>query len=508
MCTNPGRPHLAATNGQRGKYLALSYVWGGDQVHKTTTSNISAYEHGIDLGLLPATIRDAIHVTRALGFQSLWVDSLCIPQNSDADKRRELGRMHRIYRDAYLTIIAASAQNVGEGFLQVRPTPAHTFTLPFVCPARPCPSTSTPEDLAPTQHLELGTIQLSPKFTSADGDIELYSHASEPISARGWCMQEYFMSPRALIFTSQTLQFRCQTTTQSIGHALYNPFHERRLPDALLLPDPPLLHPGSQDLVGVHHAWQDLVTDYSRRAVSCPSDRLVACGALAETFSRVLRSDYLAGLWRDRLLAHLLWFKRENADMPRPATFRAPSWSWASVDGGVETMGRDTKAALDKLACAEVLLCEVTLEDAALPFGQVVAGTLVLRTPLMRCLLVHRGAGARGIRLQSAHQARLWDGGGGSDDKREVEVDPKMSGWAYVDSEDDAGVQRTWAAPLVRNEEFKEGLLLALDESADSATPATGKIYRRIGWLSARKKGDFVQESDWYDYPSVDVELV
>lgn len=258
----------------------------------------------------------------------------------------------------------------------------------------------------------------------------------------------------------------------------------------------------------MHHAWQDLVTDYNRRAVSSPLDRLVACDALAEVFSHVLRSDYLAGLWRDRLLVHLLWFKRQKAHMPRPAAYRAPSWSWAAVDGGVETMGRDTKAALDKLACAEVVRCEVTLEDAALPFGQVVAGTLVLRTPLMRCVLVHQGAGARGIQLQSAHQARLWNGAGGSDDEREIDVDPRQTGWAYLDSEDDAGVRMTWAAPLVRNEDFMEGLLLALDESADSATSATGKIYRRIGWLYARRKGEILPESDEYDYPSVDVELV
>ncbi|KAI0369475.1 hypothetical protein BV20DRAFT_367556 [Pilatotrama ljubarskyi] len=144
----------------------------------------------------------------------------------------------------------------------------------------------------------------------------LYSHAQEPISARGWCMQEYFMSLRALIFTSQTLQFRCQTTTQNIGGAFYSPLYERRLPDMLLHRDPPVTEPDSEACIEAHHAWKDLVADYSRRAVSNASDRLVACGALAEEFQRVLRSDYLAGLWRDSLLAHLLWFKRENAHLP------------------------------------------------------------------------------------------------------------------------------------------------------------------------------------------------
>lgn len=80
-CANPARPRLLPTGGRRGRYLTLSYVWGGDQLHKTIMANISAYECGIDLSLLPATIRDAIHVTQALGFEYLWVDSLCIIQD-------------------------------------------------------------------------------------------------------------------------------------------------------------------------------------------------------------------------------------------------------------------------------------------------------------------------------------------------------------------------------------------------------------------------------------------
>ncbi|EIW53238.1 HET-domain-containing protein, partial [Trametes versicolor FP-101664 SS1] len=108
-CTDINHPRLVTTSGRRGKYLTLSYVWGGDQVHKTTTTNISTYSRRIDPFLLPATIRDAIYVTQTLGFQFLWIDSLCIIQDSDEDKLHELGHMHDIYRYAHLTIIAASA---------------------------------------------------------------------------------------------------------------------------------------------------------------------------------------------------------------------------------------------------------------------------------------------------------------------------------------------------------------------------------------------------------------
>ncbi|KAI0369473.1 HET-domain-containing protein [Pilatotrama ljubarskyi] len=501
-CTDPRRPRLATTDSQRGRYLALSYVWGEAQPHRTVMANVAAYADGINS--LPQTIRDAIRVTHDLGFRHLWIDSLCIIQDSDEDKRRELGRMHRIYRNAYLTIIAASAQKVGEGFLQDRPAPPHDVTLPFMCPSRPCePTEGTANDPGALTRPQIGTVHLSPRFTSADGDIELYSHAQEPISARGWCMQEYFMSLRALIFTSQTLQFRCQTTTQNIGGAFYSPLYERRLPDMLLHRDPPVTEPDSEACIEAHHAWQDLVADYSRRAVSNASDRLVACGALAEEFQRVLHSDYLAGLWRDRLLAHLLWFKRENAHLPRPEAYRAPSWSWPAVDGGVETMGRQSKASLHKIACAEVVRCEVVLEDAALPFGQVTAGTLVLRAAMRRCALLDRGPGARFIQLQSPEQARRWAADGLSNSK--IEADSTQSGWVYVDSEEDAGVQEMWAVPLVGNDSFREGLLVTAVNSLSSV--AMDKVYRRIGWFYVSKKGESNMNTRWDEFPLTLIEV-
>lgn len=97
-CSDPSHPRLAPTDGLRGKYYALSYVWGEPQPHSPVTSNVHAYAAGINPENLPQTIRDAIYVTHELGMQYLWADTLCIIQDSDQDKRRELARMHRIQR--------------------------------------------------------------------------------------------------------------------------------------------------------------------------------------------------------------------------------------------------------------------------------------------------------------------------------------------------------------------------------------------------------------------------
>lgn len=79
------------------KYAALSYTWGPSQRGITTTQNYGSYIQGIKTSLLARAIQDAIWVTRKLGLQYLWVDSLCIIQDSDSDKLPELGKMDSIY---------------------------------------------------------------------------------------------------------------------------------------------------------------------------------------------------------------------------------------------------------------------------------------------------------------------------------------------------------------------------------------------------------------------------
>lgn len=528
-CTYLSHPRLVSTARQRGTYIALSYVWGGDQVHKTTISNMSTYENLINPSLLPATIRDAVFVTHSLGFRYLWVDSLCIIQDSDADKRHEIGRMHHIYRYAYLTIIAASAESVTEGFLEDRPPPPQLdiedldaggeITLPFICPPYPPTSAGGPVDHRVPQ--QVGSVHLTVYPARAR---ESWAHTRElgHIRTRAWCMQEYLMSPRSLIFTSRTLLFRYQTAMRSVGNSLCDVPDERRIPDALFLPEPPLLTHGSAEWAELHEAWLDIVMEYSLRAASVLSDKLVACAAVAEQFHRALRSDYLAGIWRDTLIHGLLWSKGRNAYNHRPAEYRAPSWSWASVEGDVTQL---SKAFLDDNTLAKVLMCEVTLEDAALPFGRVTGGTLVLRAALLRCAL---GAGRPGrlgnheMLLQSLQQAQQRQSVG--DEDPEIEADAQLGGNAKIDCEEDTHIERMWAVPIIQGKTWVEGLVVAVADldGSNEGRENSNVSYRRIGYFlcyprvslendvhsresAARDLGRALKDGE---YPSVDIELV
>jgi Heterokaryon incompatibility protein (HET) len=68
---------------------------------------------------------------KGLGFTSLWVDALCIIQDSSQSKIRELSVMHQIYENSSLTIAAASIASADRSFLEARIVPKRkVFKIP------------------------------------------------------------------------------------------------------------------------------------------------------------------------------------------------------------------------------------------------------------------------------------------------------------------------------------------------------------------------------------------
>jgi hypothetical protein len=77
------------------------------------------------------------------------------------------------------------------------------------------------------------------------------------------------------------------------------------------------------------------VREYSRLDLTHESDRLVALAGLAEAINRKRKGDvYLAGLWKNTLVWDLLW-SAHGEESRRLGRAVAPTWSWASVTGGI-----------------------------------------------------------------------------------------------------------------------------------------------------------------------------
>ena len=101
--------------GRVGRYIALSHCWDEGRPIITTKENYGAHLERIS-SPLPETFTDAVQVVRALGIQYLWIDSLCIIQDDDADWNDQAPRMAKIYGNAYCTISADAATNATDGF--------------------------------------------------------------------------------------------------------------------------------------------------------------------------------------------------------------------------------------------------------------------------------------------------------------------------------------------------------------------------------------------------------
>lgn len=74
----------------------------------------------------------------------------------------------------------------------------------------------------------------------------------------------------------------------------------------------------SKKATTVWQAWQRIVEQYSGHDLTIGGDKLPAISGIASKIGTATNSDSIARLWRENLVLDLLW--------------RAPSWSWASLD--------------------------------------------------------------------------------------------------------------------------------------------------------------------------------
>lgn len=122
-------PRLCLKGSLPGRWTALSYTWGGVLSFILTQESLRRLENGLPLEEFPAAIRDAIVVTKALGIQYLWVDSLCIFQDSPADWSREAPKIDDIYNHVEVVIAATASDNVNSGLFKIR-SQIHSCRLP------------------------------------------------------------------------------------------------------------------------------------------------------------------------------------------------------------------------------------------------------------------------------------------------------------------------------------------------------------------------------------------
>ncbi|KAI1761627.1 HET-domain-containing protein [Hypoxylon sp. FL1150] len=373
-----GTARLVEKSGQVGQYVALSYCWGQhpEENRSTTIHNVQArlQEGGLPRDDLPAAIRDAVTVTEKLGIKYIWVDAFCIIQDDLSDKHGELSKMSQYYRNSYLTIAASTPR----------------CTVGFIGTIGRCekhPKNQLPRDLVP---LDVFCISQD-KDEGRSGKVYVreenpYQLSMEPLNRRAWTLQENLLSPRVLFFGSRVMWF-CRHMTHSDGGIEDWSFEENELERTRREFQIELskLDKGSFDNESrsadrdrdIYDLWQRIVGTYSQRAMTHPEDKLPAISAVAAEFSKLSKDEYLAGLWRSNLARDLLWTTPDPVTH-RPKTWRAPTWSWASVD---DTILYDRPPPKDAIQLATIEEVSATPKTTTVPFGEVETGNLMITAP-------------------------------------------------------------------------------------------------------------------------------
>lgn len=321
--TDPIR--LIETEGDKYPYICLSHRWGGPE-HKrliSTTRTIQDHMAKIAWDDLPATFQDAVTICRCMAVSYCWIDSLCILQNDDGltdvevkatrlDFAPENSIMAKIYYNSHFTISVDLSTHMDSGIFSKSSIDDHRIEV-----------TDDAGDSA-----EIYFRQSINHFRDEISDLE----------TRGWTFQEFSLPRRMLHFGAFDIEWRCanrhscecgeldyERTEQSLWH------HHHHLAKVAT--------PVPHDPSGALRWWESVVHHYTERRLTNPSDKLPALSGMAQLRKEARGGIYLAGLWQNSLIHDLCWFHTLDYNVAtsggvgrRPVDYRAPSWSWASLD--------------------------------------------------------------------------------------------------------------------------------------------------------------------------------
>ncbi|KAF8851777.1 HET-domain-containing protein [Acephala macrosclerotiorum] len=344
-------------------YVALSYCWGPNPNFTTTLSSLDERKFGIEILSLPKALRDAVTWTRRLGVRYLWIDALCIIQDSKEDWEIESAKMASIYEQAYVTVCGASSPACDQPFLVKRDRSSLTVEClndngqPTIVKARKLPRTGLHD------------------WSGGLPDVW---------DMRSWTMQEKILSTRLVSYSGEEIQWICKTMNACECERGVPSNSTRYLKSIFQLDN-------ARD---AYLFWHGQVVEYTRRRLTCAPDKLPAISGIASVLHRVTGSEYIAGVWTRNLVNDLCWERVDVGEAERrrpswviPPSYRAPSFSWASVDGAV--FYNEDCLSPDWTGHAIILDISIRLSGKD-RFGQVDDASINLRGPIFSATLSSR----------------------------------------------------------------------------------------------------------------------
>lgn len=478
---------------ENDSYACLSYCWGQRPFLKTTKSSLDAHLTRIPLTDLPRIFQDAISVTQRLGLRYLWIDSLCIVQDDDDEWRQIAAQMASIYQNSHFVISAISAPDVHNSLY------------------------GSPDAIHRSSEVPIGygggvdtSILCRCYATHLPGLLDGIGRREDSLPAlgRGWIFQERLLAPRTIYFGPQEITWECLEASncqclqdepeRKHKWKAYAPWLDAGSLGSFSITkkvvNPRLLSSWNQQTI--RRCWHRLVEEYSKLELSYELDILPALCGIAALLEPFQGSAYLAGLWEDSLFQDLLWHSERSGQGPtataRPAQWRAPSWSWASLKHPVKFV--DTTGGLEPLCILIEASCEPV--NGAQRMGQLASGYLALQgkliSTILHCLLSEDG----NIELPNRYTLEIVRG---RVCNTWIDVDPSRAKSTHISE------QEVYCFPI--GIKSASGALECLLLKALSATDEVGgqnHTFERIGMLELPKQS-LRGLSSWTDHEHTQV---
>lgn len=353
-----GEPHVEITADKQDlstppRYATLSYCWGKRPFIQLTKHNLPALLKGIPPEDIPPTFADAFAIAKSFAIDYIWIDSLCIVQDDEDDWSREADRMRSVYAGSHLNIAASSAKDVYGGC--------------FV---------KDPPYCRDGVQAKVKVKGVSETRSFAAGRLYERSVLDSHLMTRGWAIQEKMLPPRTIHFGNTGVFWECR-------ESLVSEFHPTGMPSVESFHS--LVY--GKDEMRADCFWRFVVKLYSSATLTERRDKFPALAGIARAVAGMTGDEYLAGLWKRDIEFHLCWSatrperERKRLDSQGP-DWRAPSWSWASIERPVThlNLGADREVDLAgdfATRFAHVHNTEMTFSGVA-PFGQLSRGVLYL----------------------------------------------------------------------------------------------------------------------------------
>lgn len=99
------------------EYMTLSHAWGKIPFFTLCKSNLEKCMQSLPMEKLQPVFQDAVMITHDLGFSYIWIDSMCIVQDSEEDWVRESATMHHVYGNSSCNLAATGFADGRTGLL-------------------------------------------------------------------------------------------------------------------------------------------------------------------------------------------------------------------------------------------------------------------------------------------------------------------------------------------------------------------------------------------------------